>query len=349
MFRASLTMAVLAIAMSASALRAADPVATTLPASATTLIAFPSDDAAPGIGAVDPPAAPDPSLPGLYAGISKNPHPAAPGALVAKLADDAEALQVMSFTRTGNTFSILVALAPFRPIRAHYLFAELPRDLPPGRYFVQLTGAEYEYRNGHLSPAPKTTVRAFSRVECSFLVQPTPQQLAADAAQDQAIRACVEKLAARLHALEKEVPTGSALDPSATTFETAANGDLLHAAIAARYNWDGGVPQVPPPPGTIGYAMGASFTRFDINSPVEHLRSAAGGISWDGKSGFRQYAWDADPLGWKVRIHVASNSPDLLKNANAAIDQELTSLASRSAVAASSGGTGSGSPAAKSP
>jgi len=137
---------------------------------------YPADNAKPGLCAIGPYCRLR-FLPfnSLYASAASGKISAGSFELVGRLSDDSTPIKVMDFVRDGHEIKILVALSPKKPAGANYIWGKLPQNLPPGRYHVELTAAEYEEKDGQLVPAPKDRIRAFYQLECHFTVGGTPQ------------------------------------------------------------------------------------------------------------------------------------------------------------------------------
>jgi hypothetical protein len=136
---------------------------------------YPADNAKPGLCAIGPyPRRRFLPFNSLYASAASGKIPAGSFELVGRLSGDSTPIKVMDFVRDGHGIKILVALSPKKPAGASYIWGGLPANLPPGRYHVELTAAEYEEKDGQLVPAPKTAIRAFYQLECHFTVGGTP-------------------------------------------------------------------------------------------------------------------------------------------------------------------------------
>ncbi|MCP4612773.1 MAG: hypothetical protein GY845_29100 [Planctomycetes bacterium] len=83
-------------------------------------------------------------------------------------------IEVTEYKREGNRI-----IAHIRYIRAKpegnykkvaYLLADIPQNLPPGRYNVTITLAEYLRKGDNIIFAPKTAIHAFEQLTCTFEV-----------------------------------------------------------------------------------------------------------------------------------------------------------------------------------
>ena len=111
-----------------------------------------------------------PPFPSLYERAAKG--DIAPGwnEIIGRLPDQGTPIKIMEWKREGTELKVLVAVSSNKPRGSSYIWGELPKNLPAGTYHVTLTGQEYEDKDGVLVPAPKTTIRIFYQLECSFSV-----------------------------------------------------------------------------------------------------------------------------------------------------------------------------------
>jgi hypothetical protein len=288
----------------------------------------PADKAKPGLFAIGAYTRTEmPPLPSLYDSATRGRIAKGPNELIGRLPDTYAPLQIMYCTRKGNDFAILVALAPKKPAGSNYIWGELPRDLPAGRYHVELTACEYEERDGQLLPAPKTKIRAFYQLECYFAIGAAAEGNAAWEAQGEAVDKTFQALAGRLKFLETEVPKNRQSDRPKLFLSTqrTAAGEVTAGSIQFQYNWDLGVPRKPPAPGTVGLAV---FVNAFRRGPwrARDCRLVNGPVVWDGKCERRQYFVDETEFGWRVTVTVEGNQPGIVKKVNGVIDEALTRL-----------------------
>jgi hypothetical protein len=244
--------------------------------------------------------------------------------LIGRLDDRWTPIKIMQYARKGHEIKIVIALSPKKPTGANYIWGELPQNLPPGRYHVEMTGAEYEEHNGHLVLAPKTDIRAFFQYECYFAVGETAAQDVSWHAQDKAVADSFEHLAERLKFLQADFQNP---EFGPRVYQTAC-GDMVGASYAFHSNWDAGMPRKPPPAGTFGTMISIYAYRSDSNVRPGQLPIIAGQVTWDGKSESRMYAFDKDEFGWKATAIVEGNNSEITKRVNGIIDEELTRLSS---------------------
>jgi hypothetical protein len=290
----------------------------------------PGDDAKPGLCAVGVNKAP--STADLYDRAVTGRANRGAYELIGRLPGDYTPIRVMEFTRKGHELAILVALAPARAEGANYLRGELPRDLPAGRYHVQLTAAEYEEIDGELVPAPKTDIRAFYQLECYFVVGGTPEEDAAWKAEGQAVDKTFQQLAARLKFLETDVPKFRPDDKPQLFLDKRETvlGEVTGAFIQFSEGWDGSRPRKVPKPGTFGASVYVNAFRYDPYPPPPDEKPLAGApVVWDGKSEFRRYSVDKKEFGWQLSMTVEGNLPEIIKKVNGVIDEELSQLSAR--------------------
>ena len=237
----------------------------------------------------------------------------------------------MSFVQQGHEFRILVALAPEKSAQPSYLRGYLPDNLESGIYRVELTGAEYEEKDGQLVPAPKTNIRAFYQFECYFPAYQTAAQWnvwSAYQSQGHTIDRSLQDLSTRLKFLETDVPKANPThDPRVeTNTRKTVLGDETLCDVRFLYNWTPSPPRNLPAPSTSGAFVAVTALRYDEGRPRDFI-PIKGPVTWDGTSERRQYALDSQEFGWKFIIQVQGNQPDIVKKANAIIDDQLTRLA----------------------
>ena len=84
--------------------------------------------------------------------------------------------QVTGLRREGNRFTAHIryirAVPEGKNDRSAYFQADLPADLPPGRYYALVQLAEYLREGGRIIFAPKEKIRAHGYLTCMFDVPP---------------------------------------------------------------------------------------------------------------------------------------------------------------------------------
>lgn len=91
-------------------------------------------------------------------------------------------IEVTEYKRQGNRITAHIRYIRAKPQASYkkvvYLLADIPQNLPPGSYNVVITLAEYLREGDKIIFAPKTAIRAFQQLTCTFdvpaLTSPLP-------------------------------------------------------------------------------------------------------------------------------------------------------------------------------
>ncbi|HOD84241.1 MAG TPA: hypothetical protein PKG77_22690 [Phycisphaerae bacterium] len=72
--------------------------------------------------------------------------------------------------RDAHAPRLPISVSGRQRFKSVYIWGHMPAKLPPGRYTVNLQLGEYEWRDGRLVLAPKTRIRYFEWLTCTYIV-----------------------------------------------------------------------------------------------------------------------------------------------------------------------------------
>jgi hypothetical protein len=161
-------------------------------------------------------------------------------------------------------------------------------------------------------------------MECYFAIGETAEQDVSWRAEGDAVEKALVRLNKTLAFQRTDFSHGKAGDKPEHLLEVdrTANGEVTAANISGQYHRDMGGAR-----GTIRVTVNVDAHRNDPDRPSQgEWPLWNGSVKWDGVSQSRQFALDQKEFGWRFRVTVQGDDPQVVKQFNGLIDGDLSKL-----------------------